>query len=140
MNIYCAGAMTTYYNRNMPELAENWRLKVSDTFYNSNGIKVFNPCINYEINKTFNTKGVVYQNIHYLNKCDIMILNLDELNQSQGTLFEVYYFFLHHKPIIAFDKYKNQIYNQPHIHESITIKFDTLDEVLKYIKSMYHTK
>lgn len=137
LNIYLAGSMTSYYIENKPELAEEWRLKVSDSFYNKD-IKVFNPCINYPINKTYEPKGVVYQNIHYLEKSDIMILNLDRLEESPGTLFELYYFFLHKKPVIAFGN--NEIYNQPHIHESITIKFDTLDEAIQYIKNMYHLK
>ena len=135
--IYTAGAMTTHYINNEPEKAEKWRLKVSDAFYNKD-IKVFNPCINYSINKTYESKGVVYQNIHYLERSDIIILNLDELEESPGTLFELYYFFLHQKPVIAFGC--NEIYNQPHIHESITIRFDTLNESIQYIKNMYHLK
>jgi nucleoside 2-deoxyribosyltransferase len=137
LNIYLAGSMTSYYSENKPDLAENWRLKVSDSFYNKD-VKVFNPCINYPINKTYDAKGVVYQNLHYLNHSDIMILNLDRLEESQGTLFEIFNFFMNRKPVIAFGS--NPIYNQPHVHESITIKFDTLDEVIKYIKNMYHLK
>lgn len=135
--IYEAGAMTTYYEENRPELAESWRLEFSDAFYNKE-VKIFNPCINYLINKTYEPKGVVYQNLHYLNNSDIIILNLDRLEESQGTLFEIYNFFMNKKPVIAFGS--NPIYNQPHVHESITIRFDTLNEAIRYIKNMYHLK
>lgn len=136
LNIYLAGSMTSYYSENKPELAENWRRHATASLFDN--IKVFNPCINYSINKTYDAKGVVYQNLHYLNNSDIMILNLDRLEKSQGTLFEIFNFFMNRKPVIAFGS--NPIYNQPHVHESITIKFDTLDEVIKYIKNMYHLK
>ncbi|MFC0903697.1 hypothetical protein ACFHWD_03210 [Clostridium sp. MT-14] len=140
MFIYLAGAMSYYDCIHQFELATRWRdeavnkLKVCG--YNDRDI--FNPCKNYNINKTFDSRGVVYQNIFYLSKASLIILNMKDLDKSPGTLFEICYAILYHIPVIAFGESK--LYEQPHVHESITIKFATMDEVLKYIKNMYTVK
>lgn len=141
MFIYLAGAMRYYDNIHKFELATDWRdeavnkLKVCG--YKDKDI--FNPCKNYNINKTFDSSGVVYQNLVYLHKTDVLILNLQDIDKSPGTLFEIYYAFLNHIPVVGFGE--NELYNvQPHIRASITVKFDNVDQVVGYIKNMYSVK
>ena len=132
MFIYLAGVMSYYDKINKFELATLWRQHVSCQMQEYN---IFDPCRNYDTNKTYNSKGVVYQNINFLNKADIIIVDTYDIDKSPGTLFEIYYAFLHHKPVIAFGD--NVLCDQPHINASITIKFDAIDDVVKYIKNMY---
>ena len=129
MKLYLAGTMSYYYNQNKPELAENWRTYFEKEF------DCFNPCNNFKTNINFDCRGVVYQNIHYLDKCDVIIVNLQDLKESAGTIFEIYYAFLNHKPVIAFGN--SELYNQPHVHESITMKFNYIGEVKYYLSKMY---
>ena len=131
--IFLSGCMSYHYNNNKPELAENWRNKATDRLKDK--FDIFNPCTNYYKNINYNPKGVVYQNIAYLNKSDIILLNIDDIQQSPGTLFELYYSFLHNKPVISFGK--SLLLNQPHIHEAITMNFLDLDGVCDYIDNMY---
>lgn len=138
MFIYLAGAMSYYDNIHKFELATDWRneavnkLKVCG--YDDKDI--FNPCIRYIYNKEYEPNGVVYQNLVYLKKANVIILNLNDIDKSYGTLFEIYYAFLNHIPVIAFGE--NVLYNnQPHVRASITMKFKTINDVVAYITSMY---
>lgn len=115
--IFLSGCMSYYYNNGKPKLAEDWRNeaieKLGDKF------NIFNPCKNYNKNIQYDSKGVVYQNMAYLNKSDIILLNADDIEKSPGTLFEVFTSFLNHKPVLAFGD--SPILEQPHIKESITV-------------------
>jgi len=140
MFIYLAGAMSYYDHASKFNLATDWRDEVINKLKHI-GIshEIFNPCKNYNINKTFDSNGVVYQNLTYLHKTDVLILNLQDMDKSPGTLFEIYYAFLNHIPVIAFGK--NELYDmQPHVRASITMKFDDIDQIVKYIKNMYSVK
>ena len=132
-NIFLSGCMSYWYDNNKPELAENWRnqaiKRLGDKF------NIFNPCKNYYKNINYEPKGVVYQNIAYLNKSDIILLNLDHIEDSPGTLFELYHSYLHNKPIISFGE--TPLLNQPHIHEAITMYFIDLESACDYIENMY---
>ena len=143
MFIYLAGAMSYYDRINRFELATKWRKRIINrlqhTRYITSDYEIFDPCVHYDINKTFNSNGVVYQNLVYLRKADILILNLDDIDKSFGTLFEIYYAFLNHIPVIAFGE-NDLYYTQPHIRASITMKCDNIDQVVEYIVNMYSVK
>jgi len=139
--LFLSGCMSYYYNLDKPELAEQWRRdvenQIEDYDFLKNNFKVFNPCRNFHKNSTYKCKGVVYQNLFYLKKSDIILLNLNDIEKSPGTLFEIYYAFLNQKPVIAFnenDLYTNQ---QPHIYESITQKCRDLNESMEYLCDVY---
>jgi len=135
MLIYLAGCMSEHDRLGYFKEATEWRDQTSTEFEGSH-LKVFNPCINYNINKTFNSKGVVTQNLAYLKQSDIVLLNLEKLENSPGSLFEIFYAYLHDIPVIAFNN--NYLWGvQPHITESISIRVDKLEEALDYIWSMY---
>lgn len=128
-----AGSITYYDINNELDKAKEWRRQAADLL--NDKFKIFNPIINYETNKTFNNKGVVYQNLYYLNKSQIMLLNMENLDKSPGTLFEMFNFWANHKPVIAFGK--TPIYNQPHVQEAITNWFINVDKAIDYINFMY---
>lgn len=143
MFIYLAGAMSYYDRINKFELATRWRDEIISRLqhirYENVDYEIFNPCENYNINKTFDSNGVVYQNLTYLHKTDVLILNLQDIDKSPGTLFEIYYAFLNHIPVIAFGT--SELYDvQPHVRASITMKFDDIDQIVEYIENMYSVK
>lgn len=141
MKIYLAGAITYHELNNELYKAMNWRNEVAQKLLDlnvdicENKFDWFNPTNNYEENLNYSYNSIVLQNKYYLDKCDIMIVNLDKLEHSPGTLFEMFYYYLNHKPIIAFDETK--LLNQPHVHCSITEWFPDINNVIKYIKTMY---
>jgi len=137
MLIYLAGAMTAYDLDGCFEKATEWRGYVTNHFdCNYSYLHTFDPSINYSVNKEYNSKGVVNQNLTYLKKSDIILVNLDELDKSPGTLFEIYYAYLNNIPVVAFNS--NYLYGiQPHITESITMKFKNMFEAIDYVGSMY---
>lgn len=141
MKIYLAGAITYYEINNELYKAMNWRNKATqkllelNTDICDNKFDWFDPMDNYEENQNYNYNSIVLQNKHYLDECDLMIVNLDKLEYSPGTLFEIFYYYTNHKPIIAFGETK--LIEQPHVNRSITEWFPDLNSVIKYIKNMY---
>lgn len=137
MLVYLAGAMSAYDLDGCFEKAIEWRSYATNHFYhNYDSVHTFDPCTNYSTNKGYNSKGVVNQNLTYLKKSDIILINLEELDRSPGTLFEIYYAYMNNIPVIAFNS--NYLYGiQPHITESITMKFENIAEAIDYIGSMY---
>lgn len=132
-NIFLSGCMSYYYDNNKSNLAEDWRneaiRRLGDKF------NIFNPCVNYNENINYEPRGIVYQNITYLNKADLVILNVNKLGESPGTLFELYASFFKHKPVISFGN--SVLLDQPHVHEVITMHFIDLDSACDYIENMY---
>ena len=140
MLIYKAGCMTYLNDIKKWDKAIKWRVDLKNKIDELNSkkcsdIKIFDPTLNYDNNLKYNSKTIVAQNNYYLNKCDIVVANLDYLNHSAGTIYEIFYAHLHNKPVIAFGE--DSYYNQPHIHESIDIKVNSLDEVMNYIENLY---
>lgn len=137
--IYLAGCITYLENQGKLHEAIEWRKTAQERLEDS-GFQVFNPMINYEMNKSYanySPKTVVHQNTHYLNKSDILLVNLNDLEHSPGTMFEMFYAYLHNKPIVAFGY--TDIFFQPHINESITYHALDLEHALEHIFSMYHS-
>jgi len=137
MLIYLCGAMTIHDLKGCFKEATEWRGYATNHF-DCSGLKIntFDPCINYSINKQFDSKGVVNQNLTYLKKSDIILVNLESIGKSPGTLFEIFYAYMNNIPVIAFGS--NYLYGkQPHITESVTMKFEELYDAIDYIDSMY---
>lgn len=137
MLCYSAGAISHYARQGndvFEEKAIKWRIELKDKL-SELGIKVFDPTLNFDSNLSYNDKSIVFQNRYYLDKSDILIVNLAELDESPGTIWEIYRAVFKDKIILAFGW--NDWYQSPHIKSSITERFDTLDEVVEYIKNLY---
>jgi len=130
MFIYEGGAMTYYDRINQIHKAIDWRDKV-DNWGKDLGIKTFNPMKTYLKEKphTYDPKIFVDQNIYYLNKCDVMLVNLDDIDKSPGTQFELCYFGLLKKPIVSF----GEKYWSPHVNYFISQHLNTLDDALELL-------
>jgi nucleoside 2-deoxyribosyltransferase len=133
LNIYCAGCMSHYHKRNEFDRAIKWRTRVKKMF--GTNVCLFDPTRNFDQNVLYDPNGVPYQNLYFLNRCHIMLLNLDNIENSPGTCFEVFNYFFNNKPVIAFGE--SEWYDNPHIQASISARFATVDDAITYIKSMY---
>lgn len=142
INLYFGGCMSYYHQNNKYHKATEWRFDLIQKLLDCNSdigsrfFDWFDPTLNFEENvKTANAKTIVHQNNHYLDKCDILIVNLAELNESPGSLYELFYYGIKGKPIIAFGN--NKLIHSPHVSECITMLLDDLDDVLEYLKKYY---
>jgi nucleoside 2-deoxyribosyltransferase len=142
INIYMGGCISYFHCNNEYNKATAWRVKLAQKLLDLNAklcdnhFDWFDPTINFEDNiHTANVRTVVQQNNHYLDKCDIMVVNLEQLDNSPGTIYEIVYYTIKNKPIIAFNY--NKLIHSPHISIGITEKLDTLDDVVEYLHSYY---
>ena len=143
LKLYLAGCISYHYSNNEYHKATEWRIKLiqklldciadkCDSYYDW-----FDPTLNFEDNiKTANARTVVHQNNYYLDKCDILIINLEDLDKSPGTMYELFYYGIHNKPVIAFGY--NKLIHSPHISECITVKLNNINDVIEYLDNYYY--
>lgn len=144
MKVYLAGAMSYYYEHGMYESATDWRDDVKFilgelTRKGYGKWETFDPSIHMvslmeEYEGLVENKDILHQNNHYLNECDMMIVNLDYLHESPGTLYEIFKYGTDGKPIIAigYNKWQTKAHVEPLITKSIEI-----EELYKYLAFMY---
>jgi nucleoside 2-deoxyribosyltransferase len=128
------GTLSYYHRNKVIGRGLNWRLNL-DNWAKDNGIKTFNPAITFlkEINHTYAGNMCVAQNEYYLNKCDIGVVNMDAIDYSPGTIYELCRFKSLGKPVIAFgDKHWS-----PHINSCISNYCDTLEDVKELLINMF---
>lgn len=142
VNLYFGGCMSYYHDNYEFHKATNWRIQLAQKLLNCNSelccrhFDWFDPTINFEDNvKTANDKTVVQQNNYYLDKTDILIANLEDLDKSPGTIYEIFYYGIQNKPIIAFGN--SELIHSPHISECISVLVDDLDDVVEYLMAYY---
>lgn len=134
MLIYLAGCMSYYYENNNPEKAEHWR-GIAKEKLKDIGISTFDPTLHYKNNYFYNSDLMVQQNEYYLNKADLILVNLDDLDKSYGTIYELVCAHALGKQILAFGS--TVIYGHPHLKHILQNCFGTLDEVLDFIDTVY---
>lgn len=132
-SVYLAGTISYFYNTKQPARATAWRNK-AENFFKDYNIKCFNPCKNE--NGDFADEIIVKQNIYYLDQCSIILVNLDMITDSVGSIFELTYAQEHNKLVVAFGK--SPWLDRPHLKYLIDIKFDTLNEALEHISIAYN--
>ena len=132
--VYLAGAISYFYNINQPLRATVWREK-AEQYFEELDIKCFNPCKESPRCWEYPQEGLINQNYFYLKNCDIILVNLDMINDSVGTIWELSMAWKEHKPIVAFGK--THWLERPHMRSLISVKFNTLHEALDYITDMY---
>jgi nucleoside 2-deoxyribosyltransferase len=133
--LYLAGALTYHYKNKQFDKATKWRNKLI-AWCDDNYIKYYNPANTYsnECNHTYNSKLCVDQNRYYLNKADILIVDLNDILESPGTQWEIVYASEVRKiPIIAF----GQANWSPHIMYGISHLCKNEDEVVEVLANMF---
>jgi nucleoside 2-deoxyribosyltransferase len=132
--IYTIGALTFYHRINLINKGLEWRNKVCE-WGKDNNVKVFNPAINFikERNHRYEPRLCVDQNDYYIDKCDIAIANLNDIDFSPGSIYELVRFRELRKPVIAFGQ-RNW---SPHVNACISHQCETLDEVFELLCNMF---
>lgn len=134
MFIYEIGALTYYHRNNEINKGLEWRNKL-DVWALDNNILTFNPAKNFirEINHNYDPKLCVDQNDYYIDKCDIAVVNMNDIEYSPGSIYELVRFKELRKPVIAFgDKHWS-----PHINSCISHQCETLDDVIELLCNMF---
>ena len=141
LKIYEAGKMSglTYDEMN------NWRrelkYKLEDEAWNkSYVIDVINPVYfyNFESVKYQNDTEVKDYDLAHVLSSDIIVVNLEGLDTSDGSKIEIHDAYYNNKiPVVAFGDKKLFEELHPWIKTSITRVEKDMDEVVNYIKDFY---
>lgn len=139
--VYLAGSMSKYIEMDSFEEAQQWREElgyklVKAGIDNDLDIKVFDPTDNFEVNKTSSDEGVVIQNLHYLNKADMIVCNGKYLLDSPGTIFEISHAWFNHKPVYIFGD--REFLKILHLRVMCTEWFNDMDQVGDRIINLYN--
>ena len=133
-SVYLAGAISYFINTNQKDRATKWRDR-AEKYLGQFDIKCFNPCKEDPRCWNYPQEGLIKQNYFYLKNCDIILVNLDMINDSVGTIWELSMAWKEHKTVIAFGK--TPWLERPHMRSLYDIRFDTLTDALDYITDMY---
>lgn len=133
--IYAAGSLTYLNKIGKFQEALKWREKL-DNWALDNHVKVFNPAKNFqnEICHGYSHKLIVDQNDFFLNKSTIMVVQLDYLDFSPGTIYEMAMFRAMKKPIIAFGENEHW---SPHTNSCISQYCKNIEEVIEVLNNMF---
>lgn len=139
--IYEAGSLTHLKNIDKFYLATEWRDKL-DTWAFDNRALTFNPAKTFVQEQAHNFSGLmaVKQNNWYLSKTNIMVVQMDYIEYSPGTIYElttkkhVY----PNDPVIAFALDNKNLHSKsPHIESCITEFCNSIDEVINLLSVMF---
>lgn len=134
MYIYEIGSLTYFHRNNEIEKGLVWRNEL-DIFAKELGIKTFNPGLTYlkERNHQYDDRMCVDQNEFYINKCDIAVANMDAIDYSPGSIYELVRFKTLIKPVIAF----GERHWSPHLNSCISNYCKDLEEVKELLMNMF---
>ena len=128
LKVYLSGA-----TRNVDKEFQNWRNKC---FFYPN-IKFVDPIsyFNYTDKQPKTDKQCIDLFMWQVERCDVLLCNLDNSDKSPGSCMEVEHAFCKDIPIISFGNKPETWYNWAAIRS--TIIFNTLDEAVDYISNSY---
>lgn len=127
------------------EKMNNWRKNLKLELLRVAGnagyqIQIINPVdfFNFEEKRYQSDKEVMDYDLSHVISSDIIIVNLDGLNTSDGTKIELHDANYHNKiPVISFGKYDIYKDLHPWIKNNITRFENTTNDVIKYIQDFY---
>lgn len=141
LKIYEAGKMTGLSFSEMQQWREELKEKLLLAADNSNyDVTVINPCqyYNFEVVRHQSEVEVEDYDLAHATTSNIIVVNLEGLNSSTGTIIELHDCNYHKRiPVIAFgskDLYDNL---HPWIKRDITRREDNIDDVVDYIQEFY---
>ena len=139
--IYLAGKMNGFSFEEM----NSWRDEVFNKLLNLSGmydtkLDVINPVMYYNFEKKRHQTEIEVEefDLAHVISSDIIIVNLNGLKDSIGTIIELHDVHYHHKiPVIAFGS--QELYDDLHswIKNDITRVENDIDEMLDYIEDFY---
>lgn len=133
VGIYLAGAMSCYDNSEFEKEAIRWRMSLKSYFSDSGDliVDIYDPTLI----PTVYGDDVVSQNLHYINKMDIVVVNVKDLDKSFGTVWEIVTANQKGKPIIAYGNH--EWLNHPHLKPMVSYKSTNLSSIADYIHDVY---
>jgi nucleoside 2-deoxyribosyltransferase len=134
--IYTAGSLTYMKKIGEYEKALEWRDKLQ-SWSSDNGVKMFNPAQTFlrENAHNYSYNLIVHQNEFFLKASTIMVVQLDYIDYSPGTIFELAVFRQMGKPVIAFGG--TQPHWSPHINSCISQYCKDIDDVIDVLSNMF---
>ncbi|MEI6296269.1 MAG: hypothetical protein WCO84_01305 [bacterium] len=134
MKIYTGGAMSFHFFNGEIELAKKWRNSVKYFFDVRGGkVDIYNPAKCFlELNGEYNVSNMAQLNYQHLKNSDVFLLDLNKLEESIGTIWEISLCWQLHIPIVAFGKCEKWQYS-PHYKEMVKHEHKDLDDALNYI-------
>ena len=141
LKIYLAGKMSglTYEVMNAWRIGENICLLDMAGYY-SEKINVINPVLYYNFEEKRHQSEIEVEeyDLAHVVSSDIIIVNLEGLQDSIGTIIELHDAHYHHKiPVIAFGDKKLYDDLHPWVKNDITRVEDNINDVVAYIRDFY---
>lgn len=140
LKIYLAGKMS---GLNFDEMYQ-WRAVLrNELLARADGagykLSVINPVVyfNFESERHQSEKEVMDYDLSHVSTSDIIIVNLDGLNTSDGTKYELKEAYDNGIPVIAFGDKENYEKLHPWTKLCITRYEDTAECVIEYIQDFY---
>lgn len=134
LNVYLSGPV-----KNVDGDFQNWRKRLltlqEDDFYPD--LNFIDPIsyFNYTDKQPRTDKQCLDLFMWQVEKCDVILINLDGSDNSIGEAMEVEHAFCHGIPIIAFGKESSTWYNW--VKTRATVIFDDLHDAVDYICDSY---
>lgn len=141
LKIYLAGKMSGLSHADM----FNWRMRISEKLKNAASFRecnlnIINPVDYYNFEKPSHQseKEVKEFDLKHVVTSDIIIVNLNGLNTSDGTKYEISQASRNcHIPVIAFGDKKLYEELHPWIKDDITRVEDDMNSTVRYISNFY---
>lgn len=143
LKIYIAGKMSGLTYEKMNGWREKLKRKIemqADLIGYKDKLCVINPVnyYNFENYRHQSETEVEDYDLAHVISSDVIIVNLDGLNSSIGTIIELHDANYHHRiPVIAFGSEDNYNKLHPWIKRDITRYEETMDDVITYIGDFY---
>ena len=134
LKIYLAGSI-----KNVNEEFQNWRTRClmlrQNGFYTNLEFVDPNSYFNYTNKKPKTDKQCLELFMWAIKQCDVMLVNLDQSNNSCGTCMEIEHAYCNGIPVIAFGEKPDTWYDWAETRSTVILK--TLEEAIDYIHNFY---
>lgn len=107
MLVYLAGPIDGIPNKE----SRQWRYTAAKIFHKS-GISCFNPAAAYSIAGTDDFRSVIELNSIAITRCDAILVNLSGPGKAIGSIREIEFAKMYHKPVIV-------VLDSPHQHMAL---------------------
>ena len=146
MKIYLAGKMGGLTYEEMNGWREDAIKKISfmtEYYGYDTKLHIINPVIYYNFEEVRYQSQIEVEDfdLKHVTSSDLVIVNLDGLDSSIGTIIELHDAYYHNKiPVIAFGDKKIYDNLHPWVKNSITRVENDINDVVLYIKDFYLTR
>lgn len=118
----------------------SWRMDIKHCLEFNDGVQVINPCDYYNFeNPTHKSEREIMDfDLMHVISSDLIIVNVEGLNGSVGSIIEIYEARFNHKiPIIAFGSRTTYENLHPWIKECISRYEESMDAAVDYVCNYY---